>query len=103
MVGGPAFGPRPRLRRALFIAVPAAAILLLLYLLAGCASPRIEYRPIPAGLIPVEPALPTIKAAELACLSDEAYERLALRDRIRKQYAAELRAVLEVQNAADVR
>lgn len=98
MVGGPAFGPRPRLKRAIFIAVPAAAILLL-----GCASPRIEYRPIQAGLIPMEPALPTIKAAELACLSDDAYERLATRDRARRQYAAELRALLEVRNAADDR
>lgn len=66
--------------------------------LAGCAQPpRVEYRPIPAMLIPPPPTVPTIAAAELACLSDEAYLRLAERDRARRQYADALRALLEVR------
>lgn len=66
--------------------------------LSGCAS-RIEYRPIPAMLIPPAPTLPTIKAAELTCLSDDTYLRLATRDRAVRQYAAELGALLRLQDA----
>jgi hypothetical protein len=62
--------------------------------LTGCAAPRIEYRPIPDGLIPEKPALPTVSAAELQCLSDDAYVRLAVRERLRAQESAELRALL---------
>ena len=63
-------------------------------LLTSCANPRIEYRPVPAWLIPARPMLPTIQAAELRCLSDDVYRRLAERERVRKQEAAELRALL---------
>ncbi|MEI2742734.1 MAG: hypothetical protein V9G63_16345 [Candidatus Competibacter sp.] len=62
--------------------------------LAGCGAPRIEYRPIPAALIPEKPALPTVTAAELRCLSDDAYLRLAARERLRARESAELRALL---------
>lgn len=61
--------------------------------LLGCAH-RIEYRPIPAWLIPSPPVLPTITAAELQCLAPAVYVRLARRDRLRAQEAAELRAIL---------
>lgn len=88
MVGGPVFGPQPRLKQAVFVAVAIVA------LLTGCTTHSYIYRPIPANLIPLEPEVPKIKAEELQCLSDSAYERLANRDRMRKQYADELRALL---------
>ena len=70
------------------------ALALTLLALAGCAAPRIEYRPIRDGLIPEKPALPTVSADELHCLSDDAYVRLAVRERLRAQESAELRALL---------
>lgn len=63
-------------------------------LLAGCSTHSYLYRPIPAKMIPPVPKLPTIKSSELSCLSDDAYLRLAERDRLRKLYADELRALL---------
>lgn len=65
--------------------------------LLGCAH-RIEYRPVPSWLIPAPPALPTVTAAELQCLAPEVYVRLAQRDRLRAQEAAELRALLGGEN-----
>lgn len=94
MVGGPVFGPQPRIKQAFFVAAIIVMVVAVVSLLVGCASPKIEYQPIPAMLIPLAPALPTIKAAELACLSDDAYLRLAARDRMLRQYAAELEALL---------
>lgn len=64
-------------------------------LLVGCSAPRIEYRPMPAMLVPTAPDLPKIPAAELACLSDETYLKLATRDRLLRLQADELRALLE--------
>ena len=64
-------------------------------LLTGCAPPRIECRAAPAWLIPARPTLPTVAAHELQCLADDAYLRLANRDRLRAQEADELRAILE--------
>ncbi|CDI04118.1 hypothetical protein BN873_890024 [Candidatus Competibacter denitrificans Run_A_D11] len=72
-------------------------IALALVLLTGCAH-RIEYRAIPAWLIPPPPVLPMITAAELQCLAPEVYVRLARRDRLRAQEAAELRALLGDEN-----
>ena len=68
--------------------------LLALALLAGCAAPRIEYRPIPDGLIPEKPALPTVSADELHCLSDDAYTALVERDRLLRDYSGKCRALL---------
>ncbi len=72
----------------------ALALALAVLAMAGCAAPRIEYRPAPAFLIPEKPALPTVSAAELRCLSDDAYVRLAVRERLRAQESAALRALL---------
>lgn len=77
-----------------YVSVPVAA-LLAVWLLVGCASPKIEYRPIPAMLVPTAPDLPKIPAADLASLSDETYLKLATRDRLLRLYADELRALLE--------
>lgn len=71
-----------------------AAIALLA--LSGCIT-----RPVylyPELTIPEPPALPTVAADELACLSDDAYEALAVRDARRKAYADQLRAIIEEHN-----
>lgn len=101
MVGGPVFGPQPRLKQAVFVAVAIVAITAIVALLTGCATHGYIYRPIPADMIPPAPEVPKIKAEELQCLSDDAYERLANRDRLRKQYAEELRALLGVGGDAE--
>jgi len=48
----------------------------------------------PAARSAETPALPTVTAAELRCLSDDAYLRLAARERLRARESAELRALL---------
>lgn len=68
--------------------------LLAVLVCAGCACPAPDYRPVPAWLVPGQPAVPTVMAADLACLSDDTYSRLAERDRACWQYARELRALL---------
>ena len=73
-------------------------LVLLLLLLAGCSTtPTVEYQSVPAWLIPPEPALPSIHSGDLACLSDQTYFDLAARDRSLRNYAAELRALLEAR------
>lgn len=97
MVGGPVFGPQPRLKQALVVVAFVVAFVALavgLSALIGCSTHSYLYRPVPAEMIPAEPALPAVSADELRCLSDDAYLRLAERDRARKQYADELRALL---------
>lgn len=95
MVGGPVFGPRPWIRQALFVGAIILVVAVLCGLLFGCAAPRIEYRPVPAALIPPKPALPAIMADELRPLSDATYLKLVGRDRMLRQYADELRALVE--------
>jgi hypothetical protein len=68
----------------------------MILLLVGCACPPQVYASVPAWLIPNKPTVPTVMAAELTCLSDAAYTRLAERDKACWQYARELRALLEV-------
>lgn len=75
---------------------PLAAVLLLIAL-GGCAKPPVEYRPVPLHLIPIRPQLPTVRADELRCLSDDAYSRLVERDRLLRQNNEELRALLGAQ------
>lgn len=69
------------------VAVVAAAV----YGLTGCApvqclKPVVTFEP---------PALPVVKAAELQCLSDSAYQRLAERDLLLHQSVEECRAILD--------
>lgn len=65
--------------------------------LAGCATqPVFVYPELP---VPPEPPLPKIPAAELVCLSDDAYEALVVRDATRKAYADRLRAIIAAHNA----
>ena len=70
------------------------ASLILSLAIAACAKPPVEYRPVPFHLIPVRPALPTVRADDVRCLSDDAYLRLVERDRMLRQNNDELRALL---------
>jgi hypothetical protein len=61
----------------------------------GCTAPepvQIMQQALP---LPTRPALPAIMSAELTCLSDEAYERLATRNRMLRQYAEELEVIIK--------
>ena len=71
-------------------------VILMVLWLGGCAT-RIEYQPIPAWLIPLKPTVPTIPSDQLSCLADDAYTKLAERDRTCWQYASELRALLDAK------
>lgn len=66
---------------------------LLTLLMAGCAAPRVEHVSVPLPM-PVRPELPGIKGADLQCLSDDAYRTLVRRDRMRREYAEQLEAVI---------
>lgn len=58
--------------------------LLLALLLAGCAPAPVVYRSVELTVPPRLP-LPTVQPAELACLSDSTYERLAGRQRLMEE------------------
>ena len=45
--------------------------------------------------VPDEPDYPRIPAADLECLTDEAYEALVRRDMLKDRYIGQLRAVIE--------
>lgn len=45
--------------------------------------------------LPPRPVLPAIKSADLACLSDGTYERIAHRNRLIRQYAEELELIIK--------
>ncbi len=73
--------------------------------LAGCAwvcPPKIEYRPLPAAMIPARPTVPTVKAEEFRPvagsedlrISRDVYGRLARRNWLYEKHVAELRALL---------
>jgi hypothetical protein len=84
------------LKRACLTVAMFAVTLFAVWALAGCSTPKIEYRPIPAMLIPPVPILPKILAAELECLSSPTYFDLATRDRLLRQDNEALRALLRV-------
>lgn len=64
--------------------------------LSGCATRTVYV--VPELPLPPAPTLPTISAGELSCLSDQAYEALAVRDALRRAYADQLRAIIEEHN-----
>lgn len=71
----------------------------ILALMSACSCPpTVEYRAVPAYLIPMAPDLPTIAPQELAPLSDATYVKVGTRDRMLRQYADELKAVLTGKN-----
>lgn len=61
---------------------------------SGCATPPdVGYvtQPLP---LPARPVLPRLTATDLACLPDDAYRRLVERERLRREYAEELEAII---------
>lgn len=77
---------------------------LVIFLLAGCRSPVIEYRALPADMIPARPTVPTVKALEFRPVPGstdlriglDVYGRLARRNWLYERHIAELRALLGV-------
>jgi hypothetical protein len=67
--------------------------LIALLLLAGCTTDY-RYVAVPQYLIPLQAELPRITAAELECLEDETYTRLADRDRALRFEIDQYRALL---------
>lgn len=76
---------------ALSIEVVLAIILLFL---VGCTTPNPQYYSVPFWLIPEKPNTSPIQSELLACLSDDVYTKLVLRDRACWQHVRELRALL---------
>lgn len=68
--------------------------LLALLLLSGCSREVIRYAPVPDDLIPPAPKYESVEPAEVMCLTDSAYERLARNFLACKRYGAELRALV---------
>lgn len=62
--------------------------------LAGCATPRVEYVTAPLPM-PPRPELPAIPGEALQCLAEEDYRAVVQRDRLRREYAEQLEAVIE--------
>jgi hypothetical protein len=76
-------------------------LLLSLVLLSGCAfleeKPPVEkivYLTNPLQL-PTRPTLPTLKGADVSCLAPEVKKTLQERDRLRREYAEELEAIIK--------
>jgi len=97
MVGGPVFGPKPRLKQAAFIIAAISVVVMLVLAIAGCAKQSVEYRPIPEMLVPSMPRYESVKSDELMCLSDSTYEKIARNFISCKQHVDELRALLGVK------
>ena len=92
-----------------------ALISLVVLALVGCGTNTVfVYSELP---MPVQPVLPTVYATEIAdldaaqasemglptvpmvCLSEDAYGKLVMRETLRRNYANELKAVIEAHNA----
>ena len=71
-----------------------ASLVTTLLLLTGCATPAPIVTQIELS-VPVEPAYPRLTAEDLNCLTQDAYERLATRDREKRQYIQILKAIIE--------
>jgi hypothetical protein len=103
MVGGPVFGPQPRLKRAAVFVAALAIVLLLLWGVFGCSTHSYLYRPVPASMIPKKPNLESIKSTEIPrckaaqnpCITDETYVKFVKNNDALKQQIDELRALLE--------
>lgn len=110
MVGGPVFGPQPRLKQALVVVAFVVAFVVLavgLSALIGCSTHSYLYRPVPAEMIPEKLTLKTVKSAEIPrceagqppCMTDETYIKFVENDRALKQQIDELRALLGADRA----
>lgn len=71
------------------------AMMFLAFSLSGCSTttvPMFVQEPLP---IPDRPVLPTVKADDLACLSDEAYGALVQRDAVLAAHVRRLEAIIK--------
>lgn len=75
------------------ISLVVATIFLILG--SGCASNVYVYPRLPE---PVRPTLVSVSAEELACLSEETYTKLMIRQRELRQYAEELEVIIKQHN-----
>lgn len=104
MTGGSVFGPQPRLKQAAFCVAVFTLILFAVWILVGCSTPKIEYRPIPRYLVPQQLELPKVKAEEIPrceagqkpCMTDETYVKFVEMVDSLKLQNSELRALLGV-------
>jgi hypothetical protein len=71
---------------------------LLVLLLAGCAG-ACPSGPVPSWLVPAWPSVPTIPAQNLACLSNDTYAALVVRDRAWLDYARQCRAIFDTRSS----
>ena len=44
---------------------------------------------------PERPILPALEASEIACLADDVYRRIVMRDAMRRWYAEELESIID--------
>lgn len=63
--------------------------------LQGCTAARPAQIIQTALPLPTRPVLPAISAAELTCLADDVYWRLATRNRLLRQYAEDLETIIK--------
>ena len=70
-----------------------STLILFSLLLAACA-PEIQYRVLPLAR-PERPVLPKIKAQELTCIDQSTYQKLYDRQRLIKDYAIVLEAIID--------
>jgi hypothetical protein len=58
---------------------------------SGCTSTQYVIEPL---LLPQRPVLPSLSAADVSCLSGAVYRRLVERERLRREFAEKLEAVI---------
>lgn len=66
-------------------------LLTLLVAAAGCTETIYITRPLP---LPERPVLPRIYEVELICVSDDTYKAWVERERLRREYAERLEAII---------
>ena len=71
-----------------------AAVIIWTTIGSGCATTDVRYVAQPLPLL-ARPVLPRVAKKELACLLPDTYRRVVLRDRLRREYAEELEAIIK--------
>lgn len=80
--------------------VKKLALVTVIIFLAGCATtePVFVQEPLP---LPDRPNLPTVQGDMMQCLSDEAYEALAVRDTMLQEHVRRLEAIIETTHSEE--
>lgn len=81
-------------------ALRRAAVAATILLMAGCATTETAFvqEPLP---LPERPALPALPGETLACLTDDAYEALAVRDATLQGHVRRLEAIIRTTHTED--